>query len=54
MKNIKYEDLVVKRKNLFIEYQTIKHNLLQDIKKMEEIEKEINKLNIEINAKIRK
>ena len=58
LNKIKYEDLVVEYKNLTTQYGVLKHNLLIEINKMEEIEKLINEYYQELikrnNGKINK
>lgn len=48
MENLKIEDIMVNRFNLETEYNTIKAHLLNKIKRMEEIEIEIKKIDEEI------
>lgn len=51
MKDLKIEEIMVNRFNLETEYNTIKAHLLNKIKRMEEIEIEIQKIDEELTLR---
>lgn len=54
LKDKNIEEILANRKELEIEYNTIKAHLLQKVNRMDEIEKIINEIDGEINNRYKK